>query len=123
MIGKICKAMTPFYDKTKHQMSYKARPALVLANADIDDYVILPVSTISVKTNINPVYDIEVDPKLYPKLNLNNVSYVRTHKQTIIHRANLGDEIGNLKLNYEELYLKILEKREEFSNSITEQAL
>lgn len=123
MIGKICKAMTPFYDQTKHQMSYKARPALVLANADVDDYVILPVSTISVKTNINPVYDIEVDPKLYPKLNLNKVSYVRTHKQTIIHRANLGDEIGNLKLNYEELYLKILEKREEFSSSITEQAL
>ena len=123
MIGKIYKAWTPFYDQMAHQMSYKARPALVLAKADADDYVVLPVSSVSIKTNIDPVYDIEVDPTLYPKLNLRKTSYVRTHKQTTVHRANLGDEIGDLKSDYEELYLEILEKRETFSNSITQQAL
>ena len=63
------------------------------------------------------------DPGLYPKLNLRNTSYVRTHKQTIVNRANLRDEIGDLRSDYEELYLEILEKREAFSNSITQQAL
>lgn len=123
MIGKIYKARTPFYDQTIQQMSYKARPALVLAKADAEDYVILPVSSISIRANIDPVYDIEIDPRLYPKLNLRNISYVRTHKQTIVHRANLGDVIGDVKSYYEDLYLEILEKREVFSNSITQQAL
>ena len=123
MIGKIYKARTPFYNQMTHQMSYKARPALVLAKADAEDYVVLPVSSISIRANIDPVYDIEIDPGLYPKLNLRNTSYVRTHKQTIVHRANLRDEIGDLKSDYEELYLEILEKREAFSNSITQQAL
>ena len=123
MIGKIYKARIPFYNQMTHQMSYKARPALVLAKADAEDYVVLPVSSISIRTNIDPVYDIEIDLGLYPKLNLRNTSYVRTHKQTIVNRANLRDEIGDLKSDYEELYLEILEKREAFSNSITQQAL
>lgn len=123
MIGKIYKARTPFYNQAICQMDYKARPALVLAKADNEDYVVLPVSSISNSANIDPVYDIEVDPALYPKLNLRNTSYVRTHKQTVVHRANLRDEIGDLKSEYEDLYLEILEKREAFSNSITQQAL
>lgn len=123
MIGKIYKALTPFYDQSSCKMSHKARPALVLARADNDDYIILPVSSISNPLNIDPVYDIEVDPVSYPKLHLLKTSYIRTHKQTVIHRANLSNEIGDLKSEYEDLYLVILEKREAFSNSITSQAL
>lgn len=123
MIGKIYKACTPYYDRATHTMSYKARPALVLAKADADDYVVLPVSSISVRSNIDPVYDIEIDPSLYPKTNLTHTSYVRTHKQIVVHRASLYGEIGDLKSEYEDLYLTILERREEFSNSITQQAL
>ena len=104
-------------------MSYKARPALVLAKAHSDAYVVLPVSSISIRANIDPVYDVEIDPSLYPKLNLTHISYVRTHKQTIVHRANLRDEIGDLKSEYEDLYIEILEKRETLSSSITQQAL
>lgn len=123
MIGKIYKARTPYYDQATHTMSYKARPALILAKADNDDYVVLPVSSISISANIDPVYDIKIDPSLYPRINLSRTSYVRTHKQTVVHRANLRDEIGNLKSEYEDLYLEILEKREVFSSSITQQAL
>ncbi len=123
MIGKICKALTPFYDRITRQMSYKARPALVLGKADGEDYVILPVSSISIKTNINPVYDITVDPVQYPKLHLKNVSYIRTHKQTVVHRASLHGVIGDLKSEYEDLYLTVLAKREEFSKFLTQQAL
>lgn len=123
MIGKIYKALTPFYDQSSGRMAHKARPALVLAKADNDDYIILPVSSISNPLNIDPVYDIEVDPVLYPKLHLQKTSYIPTHKQTVIHRASLGNPIGDLKSEYEELYLVVLEKREAFSNSITQQAL
>ena len=123
MIGKIYKARTPFYDQATHHMSFKARLALVLAKADDDDYVVLPVSSIPDKRNIDPVYDVKIDLELYPKLNLTKTSYVRTHKQTVVHRASLRDEIGDLKFEYEDLYLEILEKREAFNNLITQQAL
>ena len=123
MIGKIYKCFTPYYDSQKRAMSMKSRPALVLAKADADDYIVLPVSTITHKENIDPYYDIEVDPALYPKLNFQKVSYIRTHKQTVVNRANLGDEISTLCKEYEDLYLEVLTKREEFSKNITEQAL
>lgn len=123
MIGKIYKARTPYYNQATHTMSYKARPALVLARADADDYVILPVSSISNRVNIDPTYDVEIDPSSYPKINLTHISYVRTHKQTVVHRANLRDEICDLKSEYEDLYLTILERREAFNESIMQQAL
>ena len=123
MIGKLYTARTPFYDLAANHMSFKARPALVLAKADVNDYVVLPVSSISIRTNIDPVYDIELDPAQYPKLNLKHTSYVRTHKQTIVHRADLRCMICDVRAEYEDLYLAILEKREEFSNAITKQAL
>lgn len=123
MIGKIYKARTPYYDQKTQKMAYKARPALILAKADVNDYVVLPVSSISIKANIDPIYDIKIDPTCYPKLNLTKISYVRTHKQTVVHRANLHDEICDLKSEYEDLYLEVLEKRETFSNAITQQAL
>lgn len=123
MIGKIYKAFTPYFNQATHKMTYKARPALVLAKADQDDYVVLPVSTISIKANIDPCYDVEVDPALYPQLNLDRVSYIRTHKQTIVHRANFGAMIGDLKTEYEDLYFEVVAKREAFSNFITNQSL
>lgn len=123
MIGEIRKTMLPFYDNRLHKMSIKSRPALVVANADADDYVILPVSRITKQENRDSKYDVEVDPQLYPMLNLNSLSYVRTHKQTIVNISNMGSMIGDMKSNYEDLYLLILELREEFSTEITNQAI
>ena len=123
MIGKLYSILMPYYDILKGVNSYKKRPALIIANADNEDYVILPVSSITKKWNIDPVYDIEIDPAKYPELHLNKLSYVRTHKQTIVHRSMLGNPIGDMKAYYNELYLLILEKREDFSKNITDQAL
>ncbi len=123
MIGEIRKIITSFYDLKNNKMSFKSRPALIIAKADKKDYVVLPISTITIKDNLVLEYDIEIEPTKYPKLNLQKISYVRTHKQTIIHSAEIGDFIGDMKNNYEELFLEILEKREKFSKSITNQAL
>lgn len=64
-----------------------------------NDYTILPVSTISNKTNINSKYDIKIEPDKYPKLNLNKTCYIRTHKQTILFKESLyiKEEISDLK--------------------------
>lgn len=123
MIGEIRKIITSFYDLKNNKISFKSRPALIIAKADKKDYVVLPISTIIIKSNRDLEYDIEIEPTKYPKLNLQKISYVRTHKQTIINTAEIGDFIGDMKNNYEELFLEILEKREKFSKSITEQAL
>lgn len=123
IIGEIRKTITPFYDKIQGKMSTKSRPALIIAQADTDDFVVLPVSRITKQNNRDATYDIEINPVEYPLLNLNAVSYIRTHKQTVIHRAEIGDLIGELKLNYNDLFLQILELRERFSNEITNQAL
>lgn len=123
MIGEIRRALTPFYDNTKNRMSFKSRPVLIIAQADNSDYIVLPVSRITRRENINEVYDIKIDPALYPSLNLSAVSYVRTHKQTVVHAAEIGSIYGNMKSDYPDIFLTILEKRNEFSKEITEQAL
>lgn len=123
MIGKICKARTPFYDNLRGKMSIKTRPVLIIAKADSNDYVVLPVSSITYPANIHPKYDIKVEPSLYPKLKLNKTSFIRTHKQTVIYRSDIGDKIGDLKSDYEDLFLEILVMREEFSKLVAAQAI
>ena len=122
LIGEIHKTITPYNSKTG-LMSFKSRPALLIANADVDDFVVLPVSTITRRENINPEYDIEVDPAFYTRTNLAKISYIRTHKQTIINRSQISDIICDIKSEYPDLYVSILEKREKFSSLITDQAL
>lgn len=102
---------------------FKFRPALILAQADDSDYVVLPISSVSIRKNLDAIYDIEIDPKEYPKLNLNKLSYIRTHKQTIMNKAEILGLIGNLKQEYEDLYLQVLEKRDEFNADITSRSL
>lgn len=123
MIGEIRKALTPFYDLRAQRMSFKSRPALLIAKADDFDYVALPVSSITRRENLNPTYDIEIDPAAYPNLNLRAVSYARTHKQTIVNAREIGGLISNMAKEYPDLYLSILEKREEFSKEVSKQAL
>lgn len=125
MIGEIRKFRTQFYDIANHRQSFKVRPGLIIAAADSEDYVVLPVSKISDVRRRDPEYDVPIVPAQYPKLNLSSafVSYVRTHKQTVIHVAQIGDKISDAKEEYEDLYLNILEKRAKFSEEITKQAL
>ena len=109
--------------KTPFHQGFKSRPVLVIAQADSHDYVCLPISRVTKQHNIDPHYDIKVDPVSYPKLNLNYVSYVRTHKQTSVHSGSFVNAVADMRTEYSDLYLTILERREEFSESVTEQAL
>ena len=123
MIGKICSVLLPYFNLNKQANSFKKRPALVLAKADENDYVILPISSVSYRKNIDIEYDILIDPIKYPKLNLVKCSYVRTHKQTVVHRSMICNLIGDIKTDYPDLYEEIITKRDRFSKEITRQAL
>ncbi|MGN0373443.1 MAG: type II toxin-antitoxin system PemK/MazF family toxin [Enterocloster sp.] len=123
MIGKIYSSVTPFYDSAKGMNSFKCRPVLIISGPRNNDYTVLPVSTITHKEHVDPDYDVKVEPAEYPKLNLNRISYIRTHKQTVVHHASLVRQIGDLKTEYEELYLTVLEKLESFNKLVMNHAL
>lgn len=123
VIGEIRKIITPFYDLASSSMRFKFRPGLIIAQADSDDYVVLPISTISRRSNRNLSFDIELDPSQFPLLGLRSVSFARTHKQTTVHRGEIGDCIGDMKTSYPDLFLRVLEARECFSEEISSQAL
>lgn len=123
MIGEIRKVLTPFYNNKTHRKEIKSRPGLIIAKADSEDFVFLPISKVSDYRRIDPDYDIKIDPAAYPVLNLNYVSYVRTHKQAVIHLASIGDKISDMKSDCEDLYLEVLAKRAQFSEEITNQAM
>lgn len=123
MIGSIYSSVIPFYDSVKHVNAYKKRPVLIIGGPRNNDYTVLPISTISNKENLDGDYDIEVKPTEFPLLNLNKISYIRTHKQTTVHKASLTTQISNMKDNYESLYLEVLDKLNDFNAKIMDNAL
>ncbi len=123
MIGEVWTALTPYFDVTLGKKSFKGRPILIVAKADAQDYVVLPISKISRQENVDPIYDIKIEPATYPATGLSYTSYIRTHKQTIIHAGEIGSKKGELKGPYEDLFLEVLAKREQFSDEITRQAI
>ena len=122
MIGKIVRCLTQYYDVRSQRILIKSRPALVLKSPENDDYVVLPISTIPNRVNVNPIYDIEIDPLKFPKINLTRLSYIRTHRMVSIPIQQIDSSviIGDLRLDYEEVFLEIMEKVEQFHNEMME---
>ena len=104
-------------------MGFKKRPVLLIAQADTDDYNIIPISRVTNRHNLDSVYDVMIDPAVYPNAGLAELSFARTHKQTTVHTGEIDGHISDLKSVYPDLYLYILEMREQYSAEITEQAL
>ena len=125
MIGKIYISMVEFYDVKNQKNSIKARPVLILSNVRNNDFTVLPISTISNTQNIDGDYDIEVNPQIYQKLNLKKMSYIRTHKRIYLHQASVDKTkiLGDIKNDYPDLFLEILEKMEKFNKEILENIL
>lgn len=125
MIGKIYRSITDYYDLPTNTTKKKSRPVLILSNPRNNDYTVLPLSTIGRRENVDLEYDIKLDPTLFPKLRLNKVSYIRTHKRLVVHRASLDitSSLGDIKTDYPDLYLEIIEKMMNYNNIIEEEAL
>ena len=123
MIGKIYWSVFPYFDMKTRQNRFKKRPVLIIAGPHNNDYTVLPVSSVSIRSNLHPKFDIILDPVAYPELRLSKTCYLRTHKQTIVHQAELTNLIGDLKHDYPDTYLKALELLEEFNSLVMNQAL
>lgn len=123
MIGKLYSSTFQFFDVKKQALSFKNRPVLIIGDQRNNDYTVLPVSTVSRKENLDSEYDVEIIPQNYPKLNLAKISYVRTHKQTPLHRGSLHKEISDLKSEYPDLFLEIMTKVEKFNKNLIENSM
>jgi len=124
MIGKIIISYFQYYNAQQSRMRFKKRPMLIIGNADIEDYVALPISKISDQTRIDGIYDIKVESASYPNVSLNEaISYIRTHKQVIINKASIQTQIANLKTLYPDLFLNVMEKVEQFQKEMIDKSL
>jgi len=117
MIGWYCIATFPYYDNQNNRNAFKRRPMLVIGQADTSDFVTLPISKVSYRENIDIEYDIAIQIADYPRMQLRSDSYVRTHKQTITHRADITRSVVNVKEEYPDLWLEILSKVEDFQRN------
>ena len=117
--------MVEFYDARNQKTSIKARLVLILSDMRNNDFTVLPISTIPNPLNIDVDYDIEINPQIFQKLNLNKISYVRTHKRIYLHQASIDKTkiLGDIKNDYPDLFSKILEKMEKFNKEILENIL
>lgn len=123
MIGKIYSTVFPYYDSKTQKNSFKKRPVLIIGGPRNNDYTVLPISTVTKKANLDSEYDLEIKPANYPLLHLDKLSYVRVHKQTTVHKVSLTSLIGDMKTEYADLYLNVLEKLEEFNKITIDNAL
>lgn len=123
MIGKIYSSIFPYYDIHTNTKSFKKRPVLIISDSRNNDFTVLPISTVSKKENLDSEYDFKICPADYPQLNLQKVSYIRVHKQTTVHKKELGQEISDFKAEYEEAFLEVLILLEQFNRYIQGRAL
>lgn len=122
MIGKAYVSTFQFYDNKNHKMSFKSRPVLIIGQADDTDYVILPISRVTNKSNLDDYYDVMIEPTMVPLMNLSQVSYIRTHKQAVVNARELTKEIVDFKEKYFDIYEKIINRVREFQENLIEEA-
>ena len=124
MIGKIYNARNfPFFDSVKGSMSYGNRPVLIIGIADTGDCNVLPLSRVKNRANIDKDYDVKLEPLNYPKLKLKDTSYIRVHKQNLIHSDNFDFYIGDMANDYPGKYKDIMDKLTEYNEKLLRKAL
>ena len=123
MIGKIYSSRFPFFDAVQHKLSFKARPVLIIGQADSDDFNVLPVSRVTLRQYLSPDYDIPLEPSVYPLLGLSAKSYFRVHKSGVVNVRDIVSPYGDLKSNYPDTYLRILAKLEMYIKTLLDTVL
>jgi hypothetical protein len=104
-------------------MAFKNRPVLIVGKADSSDYVILPISRVTNQSNLDSYYDIAINPGDVPQMNLKQRSYIRAHKQSVVHLGELTKEIVDFRKEYQDIYIDVILKMEEFQKNLIISAL
>ena len=122
MIGMVCTSVFQYYDSSQKKMAFKGRPILVIGKADAGDYVALPISRVTKKENLHKRYDYRIDPASYEKLNLKAISYIRTHKQSIVHEGEITRQLVDFRKEYPAAYKEVIKLVEEFQKELIRKA-
>lgn len=122
MIGKAYVSVFQYYNNKTHNMDFKKRPVLIVGKSDTKDYVILPISRVTNRQYLDSYYDVEIKKQDFPLMNLKNNSYIRTHKQSVIHEGELTECIVDFKSEYKDTYKNVIERMKEFQDSIIKNA-
>lgn len=122
MTGKVCVSTFPYYDIGKCKMAYKNRPILVIGKADEGDYVVLPISRVTRKENLDSYYDVEIQPEDVPLTGISSTSYIRTHKQQTVHKKEITKSIVDFREEYPKIYNEVIDKVAEFQKKLIKDA-
>lgn len=123
MIGKAYVSTFQFYNNRTHRMEFKNRPVLIVGQADATDYVVLPISRVTNSANLDTEYDLPIEPQDVPLMNLSQISYIRTHKQSVVHSGVLTRQIVDFYSEYPDVYLDAIAKMEDFQKNIINNAI
>lgn len=122
MIGKVYLSIVDYYNVKTGRTERKSRPVLVIGGPRNNDYTVLPISTISKRQNVDPKFDVLVDPSSRSVLMLNRECFIRTHKQMPLHQASLYKELSNMKDSLPDLYLQAISLMEEYQQNLLDNA-
>lgn len=124
MIGLVCISAFKYYDIAKRRMAFKGRPVLVIGQADESDYVVLPISRVTKRENLDSHYDYEMNPEIYAEsaLQLSAVSFVRTHKQSVLNEGEITKQVLDLRKEFPVAYEEIINLVEEFQKELINKA-
>lgn len=123
MIGKVYLTYMDYFDIRTKTTRKKSRPVLVVGGPRNDDYTVLPISTISKRQNLDPDYDILVDATERAVLSLDKECFIRTHKQTPAHQAQLIKCLGDMRTDLPDLYLDAVSRMEQFQEEIVNKSI
>ena len=123
MIGKVYMTSVDYYDIRTKTTRRKSRPVLVVGGPRNNDYTVLPISTISRRQNLDPDYDILVDAPERAVLSLDKECFIRTHKQTPVHQAQLVRYLGDMRTDLPDLYLDAISRMEQNQAEIVNNAI
>ena len=123
MIGEAYVSIFKYYNSNARKKYFKNRPVLVVGKSDDKDYVILPISRVTNKHYLDPEYDVEITKEDFPLMNLKENSYIRAHKQSVVHESELVERIVDFKSEYNSTYNEAIKKMKKFQDRIIENAL
>lgn len=122
MIGMAYVSVVKYFNSAEHKMAFKKRPVLIIGKADDTDYVVLPISRVTKRQYLHEHYDYEISPNDVPLMNLKQTSYIRTHKQLTVSKAELTYGIVDFRHEYPNFFKKVIDLVEEFQTTMLNKA-
>ncbi|MFZ8765624.1 type II toxin-antitoxin system PemK/MazF family toxin [Enterococcus diestrammenae] len=121
-VGQIRMSRFRYYDAKSGEIKFKGRPVLIIGYEKEHgpcDFTVLPISSISIRSNVIPQYDIFIPINSYPSLKLWKDCYCRTSKVNTVHSKELGTKVlGKINIDYPDLYDDIQMAFNSYSTSL-----